>query len=193
MTSGDVKARNVTTTGILYTGPITITDPGAPNYWWNAPLSAGTAGTQQEAIASIGDKFIVGWYAEMTGTANVAQNPEVRVYGDLVSYAGNRIHYTSTDALTYTMTSDNFYLAVSTTGAAVTITLPSVTSVKTGTEFKISDRKGNAATNNITVNANGTNTFNLNGTSAKLTKNFSLLYLVSDGVSNWQSVSSTCY
>ena len=56
----------------------------------------------------------------------------------------------------YTATSTDYFISVSTTVAAVTVTLPAATSVP-GRTYYIADMGGNAAVNNITISGGGTN------------------------------------
>lgn len=90
------------------------------------------------------------------------------------------------DASTYTATSGDFYLAVSTTNQAVALSLPSATSVGGGFTLRIKDRNGNASSKAITITANGTNTIDAT-TTYIIGGNWNSINLISDGSSRWET------
>lgn len=79
----------------------------------------------------------------------------------------------------------DYYLSVSTTNLAVTVNLPSATSVSAGTEYIIKDATGNASSKAISVVANGTNTIDAT-TTQFIANNFGVMTIVTDGASNWE-------
>lgn len=168
-------------------------DIGSPFTWWHAYVAAGVAGTRNEAIMDVGDQNFLGKYFENSGTAQHPQNSKLISYVPFIQNSGWAPKYTETNALTYALTSADYRLYASTTGAAVAISLPAATSVSAGTTYEVWDRSNNAATRNITITAKGAN-FILNTLSnVVIKKNCGYMRLVTDGLTNWQAASSTCY
>jgi len=75
-------------------------------------------------------------------------------------------------------------VAVTSTGAARAITLPSAASVPQGIPMVFKDEGGGAATNNITVSRAGSDTID-GATSKVINTNYGTFRLYSDGVSKW--------
>ena len=72
--------------------------------------------------------------------------------------------------------------------SAVTVNLPSTAATPTGTVIVVKDGKGDAGTNNITINRNGSQTID-GATSKVLATNYSTVALVFDGT-NWRVIYS---
>ncbi|MCK9212379.1 MAG: hypothetical protein M0P61_16180, partial [Ignavibacteriaceae bacterium] len=85
MTTGDIYARNVTSTGIIYTGATRLTaDAGGPLTLIDEPLTATpAAGTRQGYIFAVGSNPFLDMYAQSNGAANGVQNASVRFYQTL--------------------------------------------------------------------------------------------------------------
>ncbi|MFA6512482.1 MAG: hypothetical protein WCV86_05175, partial [Patescibacteria group bacterium] len=85
MTTGDIYARNVTSTGIIYTGATRLTaDAGGPLTLIDEPLTATPpAGTRQGYIFAVGSNPFLDMYAQSNGAANGVQNASVRFYQTL--------------------------------------------------------------------------------------------------------------
>lgn len=87
---------------------------------------------------------------------------------------------------TYTLVPQtDYYLAVSTTNLAVTLTLPAATSVSAGTEYLIKDRTGTASTNAISITAAAPNTIDATSTYI-MGSNYGSIRLINDGATNWE-------
>jgi len=84
----------------------------------------------------------------------------------------------------YTLLSETDTARVDVSTAAVTILLPAVTSSNAGRRITIKDNTGSASINNITINADGTDTIDGNSTEIILTDRASLT-IESDGISEW--------
>lgn len=80
-----------------------------------------------------------------------------------------------------TLTQANFYIGVTDTSAARTITLPPVATVAEGTVYIIKDESGNASVNNITVDGNGAETIDLAPNQTINTNNGRLSVIVRNG------------
>lgn len=85
----------------------------------------------------------------------------------------------------YTINSDDYYVEVDASISAITINLPAIASSQ-GRELVIKDR-GNAATNNITIDANLSETIDGN-TTYVITKNYEAVYIIG-GPTGWAIVS----
>ena len=94
---------------------------------------------------------------------------------------GMRVKHTSTTS-NYTTKESDFIIGVDTTSAAVTITLASETVTK-GRVVIINDEGGHAATNNITIAKEGSETIDGSATTS-ISSNNGTVRLYSDG-SNW--------
>jgi len=90
---------------------------------------------------------------------------------------------TATD---YTATIADYFVAVTSTAAARTITLPAANTFKAGQMLVIADESGAAGTNNITVSRAGADTID-GTTSVTISVNYGVLRLYSDGTSLWKS------
>jgi hypothetical protein len=88
-------------------------------------------------------------------------------------------------ATSYTALADDYLIRVTSTAAARTITLPTAASIA-GRVYEIKDASGGAATNNITINADGTETIDGELTQA-IISNYGSIKIVSDGT-NWSIV-----
>lgn len=75
------------------------------------------------------------------------------------------------------------------TSAARAFTLPSATTVGAGRFYVISDVTGTAATNNITINRAGSDTFDGGATSHVIDRNYGFAIVVSNGSNAWSVVS----
>ncbi len=168
-------------------------DVGSPFTYSHSFVSAGVAGTRNEEIMDVGDQYFYGRYYENSGTAQHPQNSKFNFYVPLVLNSGWAPKYQETNALTYALTSSDYRLYASTTGAAVAVSLPAATSVSAGTTFEVWDRSNNAATKNITITAKGANFILGTLSSVVIKKNCGYMRLVTDGLTNWQAASSTCY
>lgn len=82
-------------------------------------------------------------------------------------------------------TADAKLIAVTSTAAPRTITLPSAAALAAGDQVIVKDESGGAATNNITVARLGGDTFENGGASMTISTNYGVLRLYSDGVSRW--------
>lgn len=82
---------------------------------------------------------------------------------------------------------DPAYIAITSTAAARTITLPAASAVPAGKTFIVKDESGGAGTNNITVQRAGSDT--IDGATTKVVNtNYGSVRLYSDGVSKWFTV-----
>ncbi|GEM_PF-3263538 len=78
---------------------------------------------------------------------------------------------------------DEYYIGVTTTTGARTVTLPPAATVGTGKIYIIKDESGGAGTNNITIDANGTETID-GSLTLVINANYGKFSIISDG-SNW--------
>lgn len=91
-------------------------------------------------------------------------------------------------AANYTVTAaDPGTLAITSTAAARTITLPAATVWRPGTQLKVKDESGAAATNNITITRAGTDTID-GANTLVINTNYGKATIYTDGVSKWFTV-----
>lgn len=95
----------------------------------------------------------------------------------------NAIHAQTGTANVITATTTNYYIGVDSTLAAKTVNLPAASSCGSGFTYKIKDESGTAASNNITIDADGSETID-GQTTAVIAANYGSLELVCNG-SNW--------
>jgi len=104
-------------------------------------------------------------------------------FDGLSQFDGMRLGFVDVDSSTHSTSDTDAILSVSYTGTgAVTITLQSA-NVAAGRVLVIKDAGGNATTNNITVNTQGSETID-GAASASITSDDGVLRLYSDGT-NW--------
>lgn len=89
----------------------------------------------------------------------------------------------TTAAGDYTVLLTDYYVGVTSTAAARTITLPAVANAGEGKAYVIKDESCAAATNNINIDGNGAETIDTNAT-VSITTNCGVVRLISDGA-NW--------
>lgn len=82
---------------------------------------------------------------------------------------------------------DPRYIAVTSTAAPRTITLPAASGVPAGRTITVKDESGAAGTNNITVSRAGADTID-GATTKVISANYGSVTLYSDGVSKWFTV-----
>lgn len=100
-----------------------------------------------------------------------------------LSVNGGQIVKRTATAISYTVLSTDYLIAVTSTAAARTVTLPTASSNNTGQIYFVKDESGAAATNNITVNVTGGG--NIDGASSiAINANYALLMFYSSG-SQW--------
>lgn len=83
------------------------------------------------------------------------------------------------------LSSDSFVVINTDTTSARTINLPAASAVTAGRYFTFKDKTGDAATNNITIVPNGSDTIDETASSTTVNTAYGSLTLISDGVSNW--------
>jgi hypothetical protein len=87
-------------------------------------------------------------------------------------------------AADYTLAGNEDTVAVTSTAAARTITLPAAASVSEGRMFVVKDESGGAGSNNITIARAGSDTID-GASSLVISTNYGIVRLYSDGVSKW--------
>jgi len=87
-------------------------------------------------------------------------------------------------AISYTATTDDLIIAVTSTAAARTITLPSIASVGVGKYYIIMDESGGAAANNITIDPDGAELINGAATYA-INTNYGSVTIYTNGGTGW--------
>lgn len=175
-TCSEAQTFQLTTTHILYTC-------GPANTW----TPAGSGGS-----AFIGGSGTAGKIAKFTGSTAVGDSlltesgALVTVGGSTFLNGGHKIKRTAT-ATSYTVLASDYYVGVTDTSAARTITLPDLTTTDAGFETTIADESNGALTNNISIAAGGSDTF-LAGITGPVVID------VSNGVATlfWTGTSSTC-
>lgn len=86
-------------------------------------------------------------------------------------------------AASYTALKDDYYIGVTSTAAARTITLPALASVTDNKRYVVKDESGGAVANNITIDGNGAET--IDGAATKvISSNYGSVRLVKSG-SSW--------
>lgn len=96
-----------------------------------------------------------------------------------------RVNRVVVNTSTYSIASTDFYVAVSSTSQAPTITLPAASSKPSGSELIIKDRNCTANTRNITVVPTGGDTIDT-ASSAVISQNCASLMFISNGSSGWE-------
>lgn len=144
----------------IYAGRSTGTGAGGSIVFKVSPAAASTASTQNALV----QRFVVGQYA---------------TFND----GGHRIKRTNT-ATDYTVLVTDYYVTVSSTAAARTLTLPSASSVGDGAKFIVKDTSGGAGTNSITITRAGSDTID-GANTAVINSNYGSLTLISDGSASW--------
>lgn len=99
--------------------------------------------------------------------------------GISVASSGRRVNRTAT-AISYTALTTDFIVGVTSTAAARTITLPAAATAVVGCIYVIKDESGAAATNNITVDGNGSETID-GATTYVINTNYGAVCLYTDG------------
>ena len=85
----------------------------------------------------------------------------------------------------YTVTTNDYFIGVNTSGGAVTLTLPAAAAANDGQEWVIKDEGGNAGSNNITITgSNDTNTID-GGVNALINSEHGAINIYCDGVSKY--------
>src|ERR1035437_4897922 len=82
-------------------------------------------------------------------------------------------------------------ILVDSSGGPKTVTLPSAAGVAAGRYYVVKDQKASSATNNITIILTGSDTIDTVASNKVLNTNGASLWLVSDGVSNWSTISGS--
>ncbi|MDP1614456.1 MAG: hypothetical protein Q8L68_01525, partial [Methylococcales bacterium] len=184
-TTGDPKFSIITSSG----GTLTFTrGPNSLNIEIDAPVDIPFGGTNTTTFGSTVSSVIY-----FNGTSLVGLNPgssgQVLVSqgaGVAPSFGFWLANFpiTFVASTPYTVTSTDYFLSVSTSSAAITITLPDSTS--TGRVFVIKDRTGNAATNNITIQAVNPGSVTIDGfNNYKLNTRYESVNVIFDG-SNYE-------
>lgn len=99
----------------------------------------------------------------------------------------NRVAVTNAESPYAVLPADEI-VGVDTTTAAVTVTLPQISAIGGGNNYRkyyIVDEGGNATVNNITVATTGGNTINKNASPMIMAVGHMSITLYSDGASNW--------
>jgi hypothetical protein len=86
---------------------------------------------------------------------------------------------------------DSFVFIDVDTSAPRSITLPAASAVTAGRYYVIKDKTSTAATNNITIYPDGSDTIDTAASTLILSTNNASLILISDGVDSWLTVGST--
>lgn len=95
--------------------------------------------------------------------------------------------YQSAATNTTILPSDDFVILDVDTSSIRSVALPSIAAVPHGRRYVIHDKTGNAATNNITINRNGTDTIE-GATSYVINANYGSVIISSNGVSSWNLI-----
>lgn len=117
---------------------------------------------------------------QVTASGVVTVNGQLDFNDSLVV---NSLHAQTGVANVITVTTSNYYVGVTSAAAAKTVNLPAAASAGQGFSLTIKDEGGSAATNNITVDADGSETIDGQLT-ALIGANYGSLNLICDG-SNW--------
>ena len=121
----------------------------------------GGVGTTSNGTVFIGTNFSDSIQIGTTGIAT-------QINGKLITQEGIKVKVTTT-AASYTILLTDYIVAVTSTAAVRTLTLPAAASAGVGALFIIKDASGGAATNNIIIDGNasetidGSLTYNLTG------------------------------
>jgi len=137
------------------------------------PSGSGVAGTVVLQTAGV-------TRVEIAASGTAVVNGQLDFNSSLVV---NAIHAQTGTANVITATTSNYYIGVDSTLAAKTVNLPAASSCGSGFTLKIKDESGTAATNNVTIDADASET--IDGLlTAVLAANYGALELVCNG-SNW--------
>jgi len=129
---------------------------GAPTF--SLMASGGRAGFVNIANGAVANTVIIGSTNTTAGTTIQSGTSGLSLKGAIY------ISVTNVSTTPYVLLGTDQYLAVDTTGSAITVTLPAVPAA-IGRYLIICDAKGNAGANAITVNGNGIN-ISVSGVSA---------------------------
>lgn len=102
--------------------------------------------------------------------------------------SGSQAIKTTNVSADYTITSDDYLIRVTSTAAARTITLPTAAGIA-GRVYEIKDTSGGAGTNNITIDADGTETID-GAATATISAHYGSIKLASNGT-NWDLINNT--
>lgn len=101
-----------------------------------------------------------------------------------------QVKYVSFNAGNNTITAlDNYFSKTAISGGGNTISLPTIGAFLQGQYVTIKDSSGTAGANNLTIDANGTDTIDGAGTYV-INTNYGFVSLMSDGISEWQVFSN---
>lgn len=141
---------------------------------------------QSTFLTGIGD---IGCVYEITGDLwynNGAGVPVQITSGtSLIAPVSGYTTATTSINLTINPVATTVLVACNTTSNAITVTLPLANSVAAGRFYIIKDAHGTAATNNVIIAPNGSNTIDLSTNIQVIRSNFGALCVVSDGSTNW--------
>lgn len=103
-----------------------------------------------------------------------------------ITLAGGLVFNQKTVSADYDVLPSDYYVDVDPAGGPIDITLPPVSDFPTGKTLVITDKTGNAATNNITIIADSTAPDAINGSGTyTINLNRQSITMHTDGVSNW--------
>ena len=126
------------------------------------------------------------WQAGGGGGGDMlAANNLSDVANKATSRANLNIDKYSLQSTGYSILATDNEIGANNAGGAVSFTLPAANAVNAGQRIRVSDKLGNAGTNNITIARAGADTINGATTSQVISSNFGAIQFISDGVSNW--------
>ena len=120
-----------------------------------------------------------------------SNNGRIDGSGSLFTKGGHYRNVTAVNTTTYTVLSSDYTVSVSNTGAAETITLPSLSSAwdattDTGQVVIVKDSAGDAGTYTITINVDDSGTETIDGgTSVTITSNYGFVRLQAISATKW--------
>jgi hypothetical protein len=119
---------------------------------------------------------IVGAQTNLTWGSSKTGN--TTIIGSQTGFVNTSVNFAASP---YSVSATDFYLAVNSSGGAITITLPALATK--GSHLIIADASGNAGTNNITVSGNGNNiaAYGSSAATQLITTNYGLLDLTFNG------------
>ncbi len=122
--------------------------------------------------------------ARIYSATGVDTSGYLNVSGAAFLSGGLTLNHVMKNSNTYTITTADYYIGLDTTSNAITVTLPAVANCTAGKTYVIKDEGGNAGTNNITIEGDGSEKID-NQINQTINSNYASLSLYCAGARGW--------